>query len=188
MSDVKLPTRKKLVDLPERPKDRNAQTRERFQEKVAAAATPSGSLEQIKIQKELESKVVDMDGYQRDCLKAYAEAATLATKQLAMAKYGPAGSMEMGAAEIDKLMLDMTDLLLSSSKGKFGMNEFFAMLGATGGYQAGIAMSVNDTVMTEGMIKTAVMIFEGGFRLISESAKIAHRNQKVIRPASRILQ
>jgi len=185
MTDVKLPSRKKVVDLPERPKDRNEQTRERAREKIATADA-NLSLQQIQMKKQLAAKMGEMTPEQVDTLKAYAEASTMATKQLAKSNYGPMGSMEQGAAEIDKLTLNLTDVLMAASKGTFGMNEFFAMLGATAGFQAGVAMAKNNTEMTEGMIKTSTMIFEGGLRMISESARVAYKDNKVIRPATKL--
>ena len=189
MSNVKLPTRKKAVDLPERPKDRNAQTRERAQEQMAVAKAKSQMGEQEQeLVGQVEAKLSQMSDHQKMCIQAYSEAIMQAGKMMAKAYYGPTGTIEMGIGKLDVLATDITELIIKSFRQDVGMNEFFAILGSSAGYQTGIAMSKSGNEMTEGMIKGATALFEGGLRISAETTKTLHSNQRVIRPASKLIQ
>jgi len=191
MSDVKLPSRKSnVIDLPKRPKDRNAKVKEKVNEKLREREAMKGAdinLQQVKMQNDLKAKMDTMSDEQKTTLLVYAEASARATKTLAKVKYGPTATDEMGALEIDQLMLNITDVIMQASKEQFKVDEFFAMLGAVAGYQAGLAMGKNGKEMTDGMVKNATMIFEGGLRLISDQTRKVYKDTKVVRPSNKII-
>jgi hypothetical protein len=184
LSDVKLPTRKKAVDLPERPKDRNMQVRARLNEKIDAKNATT-TLQGQQITNQLEDKIASMDDRQKMCLKTYSEILMIAAKNITKANFGPAGSMEQGLAKMDEVTADVTEVILKGFKQNIDMNQFFAVLGSAAGYQAGLAMGKSGKELTDGMVESAMVLFEGGLRMNSEATKTLYKNQKVIRPATK---
>ena len=183
MSDVKLPNRKpKTVELPERPKDRNEQSRNRTMAK-AAELTPSETLQQEKVHADLAASLDNMTDYQKQCAQVYTERLMDAAKIMAHNHYGAGGNVKMGLVKIDEIPPLLTETILKKFKGDVGINEFFAVLGSTAGYQAGLTMATNNVEMTESMIQSAMALFEGGLRVMAESTKTIMRTNKVLRPA-----
>lgn len=154
---IKLPKKKPNVNLPKRPATTQEQQTEQAREQIAEIAD-------------------SMDAETKRKVQEYSMALHQTLRTIAKARFGPQAPIEAAASIIDQVPEAVTEAMLKTTKTDLGVPEVLTMLASTAGYHAALAMHQAGRDITEGMIKTAMMVLEGGMRMTYESTRQSLKN------------
>ena len=171
MSKINMPKRGQTVNMPKR-------------QKAIEEMNPNERLELQKTQSKMAQKVEDMSDEVKRCIGVYGHLSNSAAARFGHARFGKGATLESGYEIYEEVVQSMTEIPIRKSNGEMPVDELFALLGAAAGYQAGLALGKNNQNLDEDMVRGAMSIIEGGFRLMVTSAQEVAKN-KILKVAQK---